>query len=132
VSQETIEIARRMEAAMNSTELPHDLLTPDFVMVNAATAVTDSTYEGAQGVARWRTDLFEAFDDAARFEIEEVLADGTDFVVTMNRIEGTGARSGAPLLFRWPAVLWCKDGKLTRVVGYRRRREAFEAVGLAR
>ena len=53
-----------------------------------------------------------------------------EFVVTVNRIAGVGARSGAPLLFRWVAVFWVREGKLARVVGYLRHGEALKAVGL--
>ena len=129
MSQENVEIARRLEAALNTGDALDALLTPDFVMVNAATAVTDDAYEGARGVAQWKTDIFEAFDAAARFEFEQIVAHGDDFVVTANRIEGSGARSGAPLSLRWAAVLWIRDGKLARVVGYVHRREALKAVG---
>lgn len=132
MSQENVELAYRYGAALNAREVPEGLLAPGFVMVNASTAVTDKTYHGASGVIEWTEDMFDAFDARARFEIEEVLADGEDFVVTMNRIAGSGWRSGAPLVLRWPAVFWCRDGKLARVVGYLRRREAFEAVGLRR
>ena len=58
------------------------------------------------------------------------MADSDEFVVTYNRISGVGARSGAPLTFRWAAVLWVRDGKLARVVGYLRGREALKAVGI--
>jgi ketosteroid isomerase-like protein len=130
VSEKNVELAHRYGAALNAREVPDGLLTPDFVMVNAETAVTDKTYAGASGVIQWTEDIFEAFDTAARFEIEQVVADSDDFVVTLNRVVGVGARSGAPLLFRWAAVFWVRDGKLARVVGYLRRREALEAVGL--
>jgi ketosteroid isomerase-like protein len=130
VSEQIIELAYHYGAALNAREVPDGLLTPDFVMVNAETAVTDKTYTGGRGVIEWTDDIFEAFDPAARFEIEQVVADSDEFVVTINRITGTGARSGAPLLIRWAAVFWVRDGKLARVVGYVRRREALEAVGI--
>jgi ketosteroid isomerase-like protein len=130
VSQENVELAYRYGEALNARQVPDGLLAPDFVMVNAETAVTDKTYAGVSGVIEWTQEIFEAFDAAARFEIEEVVADSDEFVVTLNRISGVGARSGAPLLFRWAAVSWVRDGKLARVVGYLRRREALEAVGL--
>jgi ketosteroid isomerase-like protein len=130
VSEQSVELAYHYGAALNAREVPDGLLTPDFVMVNAETAVTDKTYTGGRGVMEWIEDTFEAFDTAARFEIEKVVAYSDEFVVTMNRITGTGARSGAPLLIRWAAVFWIRDGKLARVVGYVRRREALKAVGL--
>jgi ketosteroid isomerase-like protein len=130
MSQETVDLAYRYGAALNAREVPEGLLAPGFVMVNASTAVTDKAYHGAPGVVEWTRDMFEVLDAHARFEIEQVVADGEDFVVTMNRIVGSGLRSGVPIEFRWAAVFWCNDGKLARVVGYLRRREALRAVGL--
>jgi ketosteroid isomerase-like protein len=130
VSQENVELAYRYGEALNAREIPDGLLAPDFVMVNAETAVTDKSYQGASGVIEWTIDIFEAFDTTARFEIEQVVADSDEFVVTLNRIAGVGARSSAPLLFRWAAVFWVREGKLARVVGYLRRGEALKAVGL--
>jgi ketosteroid isomerase-like protein len=130
VSEENVELAYRLGAAVNAREVPDGLLTPDFVMANAETAVTEKTYTGGRGVIEWIEDIFEAFDNAALFEIERVVADSDEFVVTYNRISGVGARSGAPLTFRWAAVLWFREGKLARVVGYLRGREALKAVGL--
>jgi ketosteroid isomerase-like protein len=131
VATGNLELVHRYGAALNARAVPSDLLAPGFVMLNAVTAVTDKSYEGAAGVVEWTADVFEAFDRGARFEIEQVVAEGPDFVVTVNRIDGTGARSGAPLLFRWASVFWLRDGRVARVVGYLRRREALEAVGLA-
>jgi ketosteroid isomerase-like protein len=125
-----VALAYRYGEALNAREVPDGLLAPDFVMVNAETAVTDKSYEGASGVIAWTRDIFEAFDATARFEIEQVVADCDEFVVTLNRIAGVGARSRAPLLFRWAAVFWVREGRLARVVGYLRRGEALKAVGL--
>jgi ketosteroid isomerase-like protein len=130
MSAPNVELAYRYAAALNARNVPDGLLTPDFVMVNAATAVTDKSYDGAPGVIEWTRDMFDAFDSSARFDIERVVADGDDFVVTVNRIGGAGARSGAPLVLRWAAVFWIRDGKLARVVGYARRRDALKAAGL--
>jgi ketosteroid isomerase-like protein len=131
MSQENVKVVHRYAAALNAREVPEGLLAPDFVMVNATTAVTDKTYRGRAGVLEWTTDVFEAFDADARLEISRVVADENDYVVATVRIDGAGARSGAPLAMRWAAVFWCRGGKLTRVVGYLGRREALEAVGLA-
>jgi ketosteroid isomerase-like protein len=98
--------------------------------VNASTAVSDKTYHGADGVIEWTSELFEAFDPPPRFEIRRVVADGADFVVATVRLHGTAARSGAPLDMRWAAVFWCRDGRISRVVGYLTREEALRAVGL--
>lgn len=99
-------------------------------MENTATAVTDKTYRGAAGVREWISDFFDAFDEGAHHEIEEIVADGDDFVVSVVRIVGRGARSGAPLTLRWVNVTWFHQDKMVRAVGYLSRREALKAVGL--
>jgi ketosteroid isomerase-like protein len=135
MSQENVDIYERGVAAMNareiSDELAEELLAPGFRMENTATAVTDKTYLGAEGVREWIGDMFEAFDEDSRYETEEILADDEDFVVARNRLVGHGARSGAPVTLRWVSVAWFLDGRMTRTAGYLRRHEALQAVGLA-
>jgi ketosteroid isomerase-like protein len=134
MSQATIDFGERLVAAMNAREisdgLAEELLAPDFRLANTSTAVSDTTYHGAGGVRKWISDMLEAFDEGARVETEQILADGDDFVVARLRIVGHGARSGAPLVLRWVAVCWFRDGKMTRGAGYLRRHEALKAVGL--
>ena len=91
MSQDTVKLAYGYREALNAREVPDGLLAPDFVMVNAETEVTEKTYAGVSGVVEWTQDIFEAFDATARFEIEHVVADGDEFVVTLNRIVGVGA-----------------------------------------
>jgi ketosteroid isomerase-like protein len=135
MSQETIELHERTVAALNardlSDELAAEILAPDFRIENAATAVTDKTYYGAEGVREWVRDIFDGLDEDSRYETEEILADGEDFVVARVRLVGHGVRSGAPLTLRWVSVGWFREGKVTRGAGYLRSREALKAVGLA-
>ncbi len=135
MSRKNVEIYERGRAALNAREisdpLAEELLAPEFRMENTSTAVTDKTYVGAEGVREWIRDRFEAFDQNSRYETEQVLAQGDDFLVARNRIVGHGARSGAPVTLRWVSVVWFHDGKMTRIAGYLRRHEALEAVGLA-
>ncbi len=134
MSRENVDLHERGVEALNarvlSDELAAETLAPDFRIENAATAVTDKTYYGAEGVREWVRDIFEGLDERARYETEEILADGEDFVVARVRLVGHGARSGAPVKLRWVSVTWYQDGKATRSVGYRRRLEALKAVGL--
>jgi ketosteroid isomerase-like protein len=134
MSRENIELHRRGVAAIDGREFPDELFeelcAPEFRMENTSTAVTDKTYYGAEGVREWTADFFEAFDEDARHEIEEIVADGDDFVVSVVRFVGRGAHSGAPLVLRWVSVTWFDKGKMTRAVGYLSRRQALEAVGL--
>ena len=97
MSRQNVELVYRYGAALNAREVPEGLLAPDFVMVNATTAVMDKTYHGAAGVLEWKNDMFEAFDVGARLEIKQVIADGDDFVVATVRLSGAGAASVEPV-----------------------------------
>ncbi len=134
MSQENIELHERAIETLNaralSEELAAETLAPGFRIENAATAVTDKTYFGAEGVREWFRDIFEGLDEDARYETEEIIADSEDFVVARVRLVGRGAHSGAPVELRWVSVTWYEGGRATRSVGYLRRREALEAVGL--
>jgi ketosteroid isomerase-like protein len=134
MSQENIELFERSTAALNpgefSDELAAEFLAPGYHIENASTALFDKTYHGVDGVREWIADIFEGLDANSRFETEEIIADGDDFVVARVRLVGHGANSGAPVTIRWMAVAWYEGGKATRGVGYVHRREALKAVGL--
>ena len=135
MSQESIHLYERVVAAINTREISdavaEELFAPDLRIENVSTAVSEKTYHGAAGTREWLRDTFEGLGEGARYEIEEILADGEGFVVARVRLVGHGARSGAPVALRWVAVAWIHDGKMTRSAGYLRHREALEAVGLA-
>jgi hypothetical protein len=136
MSQHNIALHRRGVAAIDagefSDELFRELCAPEFRMEDTSTAVTDKTYYGANGVREWVSDFLEAFEEGARHEIEEIIADGEDFVVSTIRFAGRGARSRAPLVLRWVNVTWFRDDKMTRAVGHLSRRKALKEVGLAK
>ena len=121
MSQENLEIYKRSAAAINTREYPdelaEELLAAGFHAENAPTAVTDKAYFGGAGVREWIKDMFEGLDDDAQLEIEEVLAEGDDFVLAQLRIVGHGARSGAPLS---PMGLGMYRGTVRRVGRSRR------------
>ena len=130
MSRENVEILRRVVAAINAREVPEDLLAPDFRIENVSTAVTDRSYRGPEGARQWMSDFFDVLGEGARHEAEPIEL-GDDYVVTKLRIVGHGSSSGAPVDMRWYGVMWVRDGKVTRAVGYATRREALEAVGLS-
>lgn len=130
ISQRNIDIHSRAVAAINARMVPEELLAPHFRMENRVTAVAAETYNGASGMREWMSDLFENFRRGARYEVEEIIADGEDYVVATVRLVGHSVRSGRPLELRWATVAWFHDGKATRVVGYTSPHEAMQAVGL--
>jgi len=125
--EKNVELVHRLVDGINTDELPADLLTPDFELSNATTAVADATYFGAEGALKWRRELFDVVEDG-RFEVDEILATGSDYVVIANRLVGRGRLSSAPVDLRWASVFWFRDGKLARAAGYNTRRAALEAV----
>jgi ketosteroid isomerase-like protein len=130
MSEENVLAVRRLAAAINEGPIPRELLAEDFELKNATTAVTDATYHGYEGGLKWREDLFDVVDDA-RYEIDEILASGADYVVVANRVVGRGASSGVPVSLRWSSVFWFREGQIARVAGFGRRRDALRAVGLS-
>lgn len=130
MSQENVELFLRGAEAINARDVPGALLAPDFRIENIITAVSDKTYHGAAGVREWLSDTFDAFAEGARYEVEEIIDDGDDFVVARVALLGNGARSGAPLHLRYVTVAWYTDGKATRAASYANRHEARKAIGL--
>lgn len=128
MSRENVDLVRRCVAAVNERAVP-DEIAPDFRMENVATAVTDRTYYGREGFREWIRDFFDVLDEEARHEAVPIES-GDNYVIAKLRIVGRGAGSGAPVDLRWYGVMWIRDGKVTRAVGYASRREALRAVGL--
>jgi len=130
MSQRNIALHRLVVAAVNAREVPEAILAPDFCMENHASSVTDYTYHGVTGWRDWMNDIFEEFTTGARYEVEDIIAVGDEFVVATFCIVGRSARSGMPLEFRWVGVTWFRDGQATRAVGYSTRGEALAAAGI--
>jgi ketosteroid isomerase-like protein len=126
-SQANVEVLMRLVDAINAGPIPRELIAPDFELTNVTTAVADASYSGYEGGLQWRRDIFDVFDEP-RFEVLEILAEGPEHVVASNRLVGRGSSSGAPLELRWTSVFWFREGKLARVIGYQRRRDALAAV----
>ena len=129
MAEEHLELLERLAQAVNDADIPEDLVTPDVVVENAVTAVTDKTYRGREGAMQWRNDFFEVLGEGARYEhrVDKITS---EFAVVRCRITGEGSASGAPFDFRWMAVIWFRDGRIARCAGFNSREEAFSAVGL--
>src|SRR5437899_39155 len=121
---------RLLADALTAGELIPEFVASDHLSENVKTAVTDKTYIGPDGLREWRKDMFSAFGEEVRFQVDEVTAEGDDYVVALVSLKGRGAASGAPLDLRWANVSWFRDGMLVRSAGFGRRREDLKAVGL--
>ena len=130
MSQDSVEKLRLLADALTAGEPIPEFVAADHRSENVNTAVTDKTYVGPDGLREWRKDMFSAFGEDVRFQVDKVVADGDDYVVAFVSLKGRGAASGAPLDLRWTNVAWFRDGMLVRSAGYERRREALKAAGL--
>jgi hypothetical protein len=100
MSQRNIDVFHRATAAINAREVPRDLLGPEFRIEGVGTTVTERTYHGVAGWREWMSDLYEVFADGARYEIEEIIADGDGFVVALVRVVGRGESAARPTRHR--------------------------------
>jgi hypothetical protein len=118
----------RVLEAVNARRVPEGELAPGFRMHNHVSAVTDYEYYGVSGFGDWIRDVFEVFEDGARYVAEEIIEVGEDYVAGRYSISGRGARSRSPLEFRWFGVTWFREGRAVRAVGCSSRDEAVEAI----
>ena len=88
----------------------------------------NDVYRGHEGVRRYLSQVYEAFDDY-RPEVEDFLAI-EDKVITLAVEHGRGRGSGAQVESRRTAHVWTVRGsKAIRLDLYLDRARAFEAVG---
>ncbi len=133
MSVENVEIIRRVyerwlqndpalfDAFDREIEL-HPDPAADWVGVN-------DVYRGHDGVRRYMTQVYEAFEDY-RPEVEDLLAAG-DMVVTLAIEHGRGKTSGATVEARRTAHVWTmRANKAIRLDLYLDRAKALEATGL--
>jgi ketosteroid isomerase-like protein len=128
MSQEKVEVLRRLAEALNAGEVP-DFVAANFRAENVNTAVTDKTYIGPDGLRQWRKDMFSPFSEV-QMQLDKVIAEGDDYLVAVTSLKGRGAASDAPLELRWANAFWFRDGSLVRSGGFLHIREALKAVGL--
>jgi hypothetical protein len=127
-SQANLDAHRRVLEAVNAGRVPENELASGFRMQNHVSAVTDYEYFGVSGFGDWIRDVFEVFEDGARYVAEEIIEVGEDYVAGRYSISGRGARSQSPLEFRWFGVTWFRDGRAVRGLGCGTREEVMEAI----
>ena len=129
MSQENVEIVRRMYEAQNGEEF-FGFLDPDVVWINYSSAPETRPYIGHDGVREWVRG-FQTHIGDFRFEPTEVLDAGGDQVVTVHRITAAGTTSGVPVEQTASSLITLANGKIVRVQGFETRADALEAAGLS-
>ncbi len=133
MSQENVETIRRMyERWLENDAALFDAFDQEIELHPDAAADwvgVDDIYRGHDGVRRYMTQVYEAFEDY-RPEVEDLL-DAGDKVVTLAIEHGRGRASGATVEARHTAHVWTmRANKAIRLDLYLDRAKALEAAGL--
>jgi ketosteroid isomerase-like protein len=131
VSQEDVDIVRRVFEAVNSEDIEATLaLThPDFeVSVPPELSAEPDVYRGVEGMRRYWQTFAEAMDEI-RFGAERVW-DAGDAVVVALSVTAKGRQTAITVEQR-PVTVWTmREGKVLRVVVYVSLAEALASVGI--
>jgi ketosteroid isomerase-like protein len=144
VSQQNIEAAERLVAAVNARDLDAylDCCTHD-IQLRTPWAAVEGTYEGREAIRRFFADLDDALPDF-QLSIESAEAVGPARVLVLLRPSVSGRASGIPVAamrggvpdasgagdLRTATILDFTDGKIASVRVFLDRAEAVEAAGL--
>jgi uncharacterized protein len=132
MSQENVEIVRRLIEAWNSNEQDEAIaiVDPEVVLDATRRRVNPKTYTGMQGMRRMLADRDEVWGEF-RMEPDEVLEAG-DRVVAIGRWVAKGKGSGIEVQQPVAHVFTLQDGRVVRVEISATRDEALEAARLSR
>jgi len=130
MSQENVEIVRRLHEAGDRDDLPAilELLDPGFEWWDRKDDPGATVHRGHDGFAQHLAEM-EA-DVEMWVEVKELI-DAGEYVVAPVRVHGHGRTSGAPFEEDEVHVLRLRDGKILELRENRDKREALEAVGLS-
>ncbi len=135
MSQENVEIARRIFEAFNrtftaGTDDLYVFLDPDVEWIPVMAILEGRSYHGHEGVRQWIEDMkrdWEAFEPKP----EDFRDLGDDRVLTLGSWHARGRGGDAPLDF--PQAAWLgqyREGKLVRMQTFTERKDALKAAGL--
>ena len=134
MSADDVQTIRRMyEAWIAGDEEAVYAVLDDEILLNpdpeAFWVGVNEEYRGHDGVRRYMTAVYEAFEDY-RPEVEEIRDSGEGRVLTLAIEHGRGRGSGAEVEARRTAHLWTmRDGRAVRLDLFLDRERALEAVG---
>jgi uncharacterized protein (TIGR02246 family) len=132
MSQENMEIVRRAFDAFNRRDLAAAaaVFASDAEWVPYLAALEEQIYRGRDAIeGMWR----EVLMDVPDFHIDfvRVVADSPDIAVIEVEFGGMGKASGADIRTSVFQAASFRNGKVTRVRGFRSADDALEAVGLS-
>lgn len=131
MSQQNVQIVRQAFESFNRRDLAGAVAVfeQEAEWVPYLAALEEEIYRGRDDIeTMWR----EVLRDVPDFHIEfvQVVADSPDLVVVEVEFQGMGKASGADIRTTVYQAASFRDGKVTRVQGFRTAAEAVESVGL--
>jgi ketosteroid isomerase-like protein len=132
MSQENVEVVRRLREALNARDLDRyyvEFFDPEVEWQTSAEDPDATTHRGLQAYKRYLEQWLESFD-RMHVDVEEFIDVGDDRVFTWCRYTGRGRASGAPADWHLAIIFTIRDGKIVRGEEYFDRDEALEAAGL--
>jgi ketosteroid isomerase-like protein len=133
MSQENVEIVRRLTEALNARDLDRYYIEFFDPGVEWRTSVEDpdaAIHLGRSAYKRYVQQWIESFD-GLHADVEEYIDVGDDRVFTWSRFTGRGRTSSAPADWYLAIIFTIRDGKVVRGEEYFDRSEALESVGLS-
>jgi len=136
MSQENVEVARRIFTAFNRTFAAgtadlFEFIDPEIEWIPITALLERTRYRGRSGVRRWIEDMkrdWEVWETIA----EEFRDLGDDRVLALGSWHARGRGSGVALDFERAAWLMrFRHGKMTRLQTFTDRERALEAAGLS-
>ena len=125
MSQENVELVRRIYDAWNREESARDFIAVDLEYVNPSYAVEPGTRRGRKSLIAVRG-TYEDFET----KVERII-DAGDEVVVLAHFTGSGSVSGVPVAGEHGYVWTVRDGLAVRFKWFQSHREALEAAGLS-
>jgi ketosteroid isomerase-like protein len=124
VSQENVEVVRRIHETWDREESVREFLAEDMEYVNPTYAVEPGTRVGRRALGSVR----ETYPDF-QIHVERFIDAGDDEVVVLGRYTASGGASGIPLEGEHGYVWTIRDGLAVRFQWFQSHREALEAAG---
>jgi ketosteroid isomerase-like protein len=131
MSRQNVDVVRRAYASFNRRDLAGAVaaLERDAEWMPYLAALEQDRYRGRDAIERmWREVLRDVPD--LHMEFVRVVADSPETVVLEVEFRGMGKASGADIRTAIFQAFSFRDGKVTRVQGFRTAAEALEAVKL--
>ena len=124
MSEENVELVRRIYDAWDREESARDFIAEDLEYVNPSYAVEPGTRHGRKSLAVVR-DTYDDFE----IKIERIIDAGAETVV-LAHYTASGPVSGVPVAGEHGYVWTIRDGLAVRFQWFQSHREALEAAGL--